>query len=236
MTTTEFPIDLETNDEGLGTLFITDAALLVRPRRVPGQYPASAKHDSAHAYGILNLGNDMGQYQWHIICHADPRAAHQMLDRVFYAYVDACCLELWCDARVCYIVNGKTIKVEEYGFEDGNYTMIFNVYCNVAEDGTEDFLTSLTSNVAETERFVMVRPDSSEYGYAARGFTVDQSPEDDFDDDSYDECQGCGGRGCERCWDDEDNEDPLAGDVDPTGGYYEPEEQPWGTPFIPLGQ
>jgi len=192
MTTTEFPVDLNNDDEGLGTLFISDASLLVRPRKVPGQYPASVPHDTVHSYQILCLGNDMDEYQWHIIYKGDPRAAHQLLDRVFYAYVDACCLQLWCDARVCYIVDGETIKVEEYGFEDGQYTMIFNVYCGIAEDQTEDFLATLTAN--ETDGLVVVRADSSELGYNVRGFSVEQS-----------------------------DEDPLAaGDVDPTGGYYEP--------------
>lgn len=203
MSTTEFPSYMDTNDEGLGTLFITDAALLVRPRRVPSQYPASVKHDTVHSYQVLNLGNDMDAYQWHIIYNGDPRAAHQLLDRVFYAYVDACCLSLWCDARVCYIVNGNTVHVEEYGFEDGQYTMIFNVYCGIAEDQTEEFLATLTAD--ETDRFIVVRPDSSE-----RGFIVDQSSDDDIDDEPYDDYD-----------DDSEDEDPLAGDVDPTGGYYE---------------
>src|SRR5687767_4688535 len=96
----EFPVELE--EEGVGTLFITDAHVLIRPA-VPGQYPASVKHDSAHANGILCLGNDRGVYTTHIICAGDLRTAHQMLDRVFYAYVDAESFSLWCDARVNYI-------------------------------------------------------------------------------------------------------------------------------------
>jgi hypothetical protein len=198
MTITEFPIDLDAVDEGLATLFISDAALLVRPRQVPGQYPASVSHDTVHAYRVLNLGNDMDTYQWHIITGIDPRAAHKLLDRVFYAYVDGCCLELWCDARVCYIVDGETVHVEEYGFEDGQYTMIFNVYCGIAADQTEGFLATLTGN--ETERFLVVRPDSSELGFNVHGFAVEQSDQDDsYDEDQYEdddrdeECPGgCG--------------------------------------------
>ena len=62
MITTEFPIDLDNNQEGLGELFITDATLLVQPRKVLGQYPASVPHDTVHSYDILRLGNDMGEY------------------------------------------------------------------------------------------------------------------------------------------------------------------------------
>lgn len=120
-----------------------------------------------------------------------------MLDRVFYAYVDACCLSLWCDARVCYIVDGKTVNVEEYGFEDGQYTMIFNVYCGIAEDQTEEFLSTLTAD--ETDCFFVVRPDSSDHGYSLNWFNVEQTAENDIDGEPYDaeegddECPGgCG--------------------------------------------
>ncbi len=165
---TEFPINLDDECEGLGALIITDAQLLVRPRKVQG-YPMSVKHDTSHAYGILRLGNDMGVYTTHIICKDGPSAAHQLLDRLFYAYVDGCCLELWCDARVCYIDNGEVAKVEEYGFDDGSYTMFFRVYCNVTD--TEAFLATLIAN--ETDRTVVVRPDpSDELGYNVRGFVA----------------------------------------------------------------
>jgi hypothetical protein len=178
VTITEFPIDLGTDNEGLGDLFIIDAALLVRPRRVPGQYPASVKHDTFHANQVLSLGNDMGAYQWHIIYQGDPRSAHRLLDRVFYAYVDAECFSLWCDARVCYIVEGNTVHVQEYGFEDGQYTMIFNVYCGISEDHTEEFLATLTAS--QTDRFIVVRPDSSEHVYSLHGFNVEHSDEEEY--------------------------------------------------------
>jgi hypothetical protein len=84
--------------------------------------------------------------------------------------------------------------------------MIFNVYCSIAEGQTEEFLATLTAD--QSDRFVVVRPDSSERGYGIHGFDVEQSDEDDYDE-PYDE------------YDDSDDEDPLAGDVDPTGGYYE---------------
>lgn len=205
MTTAEFLIDLDEDNEGVGTVIITDAQLLllVRPA-VSRQYPPSVKHDSTYAYRILNLGNDMGMYyQWHIICQGDPRTAYQLLDRVFYAYVEACCLALWCDANACYIVDGKTVLVKGYGFKDGQYTMVFNVYCGIAKGQTEEFVAALTADQADN--FVVIQPDSSAQGFSVHGFAVEQPDENDTD---YDE-----------------DEDPLAGDVEPTGGYYEPAEQ-----------
>jgi hypothetical protein len=197
MSITEFTVDKNTDNVDPCTLFISDAALLVRPRVVHGQYPANVNHDTVHAYEVLDLGNDMATYQWHIVYKGDPHAAHRLLDRVFYAYIDGCCLQQWCDARVCYIVNGKTVRVVEYGFEDGSYTLVFNVYCGIAGDNTEEFLASLTA--AETGRFIVVRPGSSENDYSLHGFTVGQSDEADIydgpygNDDREDECRGgCG--------------------------------------------
>lgn len=178
MNVIEYPIDLDTatDSRATGSVIISDARLLIRPA-VPGQYPASVKHDSAHAYRILDLGNDMSiYYQWHIICQEDPAAAHELLDRVFYAYVDASCQELWCDARVCYIVDGKTVQVKEYGFDDGRYTMIFNVYCGIATDRAEELIAALSAK--QTDNYVVIRPDSSELGFGVQGFAVEH-PDDD---------------------------------------------------------
>lgn len=210
MNTTEFPINLDADGEGLGTLFITDARLLIRPGR-PDQYPYSVKHDSAHAHRILCLGNDMGEYTSHIICHADPTEAHQMLDRVFYAFLDGCCLQLWCDAVVSYIVNGETVKTEKYGFYDGDYTQFINVYCNVGEDKTEYLLNTLTGELEDADRFIVVRPDASELGYTMRGFIVRQYTEDGDEDDI---CQGiCGQRICSCA-------ETKAGHTDNSGSWF----------------
>lgn len=141
MTMIEFPINLDIDAEGLGNLIITDAQLLIRPAR-PSQYH-QVPHDSAHAYGILNLGNDMGVYNWHIISHIDVRSTQRLLDRVFYAYVDGCCLQLWCDAIVDYSVDFDEVATKEYGFEDGEYTMRFIVHCNVPQEETEAFVAKL---------------------------------------------------------------------------------------------
>lgn len=180
MTITEFAIDLDANDDydepaGIGTLYVTDATLLVRPRRDPVQYH-DIEHDANHAYQVLELGNCMDTCEWNIIYAGGVEAAHQLLDRVFHAYVDGCCRHLWCDACVYYFVGDKAVRLEEYGFEDGHYTMVFNVYCGVAGEQTEDLLDWLTTD--ETDRFVVVRPDGSELGYNARGFAVEQSPPD----------------------------------------------------------
>lgn len=168
MTSTEFPVDLGEDAEGIGDVFITDASLLVRPRRVPGQYPASVQHDTDHAYRLLALGYDDNKFCWHIISSFDPNRAHKLLDRVFYAFVDACCLQLWCNARVLYIVDGETARVEEYGFEDGEYTLIFKVYCGISADQTEEFLISLLEG--QRDHYVVICPDSSETGVNTRGF------------------------------------------------------------------
>lgn len=185
MTIFEFPIDSDTQEDGIGSLFITDSALLVRPRKVPDQYPATVNHDTEHAYRLLHLGNDMNRYMWHIIHSGDLRSAQLLLDRVFYAYVDACCLDLWCDARVCYIVDGQTVYTKDYGFYDGQYTMIFNVYCNVDPEKTEEFLRALIDG--QDDRFVVARSDdSSESGYKLQGFEVEEDDDDDEGLDDFD--------------------------------------------------
>jgi hypothetical protein len=178
----EFDVDLEAT--GLGNLFVTDAQLLIRPP-VPGQH-FIVQHDHAYAYQLLNLGNDMGEYIMHIFCQAEPREAQDMLSPVFYAYVKACCYELWCDANVNYMVNGKVVNYEEHGFDDGSYTMNIKVHCNVADDDVETLLTKLTGDFDDGEHFVVVRPDSSELGFTASGFTVDDPPEPDLEC-----CPGC---------------------------------------------
>lgn len=195
MTITEFAVKHKGDNEGLGTLFISDARLLVRPRKILGQYPASVKHDTIHSDYMLSLGNTMGKdQQWHIVYKGNSTIAQQQLNGVFFAYVDRCCLQRCCDARVRYIVNGTVVHVKEYGFNEGQYTMIFNVYCGIAEDQTEEFLGTLIAK--EKDRFIVVRPDISIFGYSLHGFSVDPSEEDNFDDFAgmYDEeCLfGCG--------------------------------------------
>jgi hypothetical protein len=200
-TTTEFPIDLDSEAEGLGTLIVTDAQLLVRPR-VPGQYRRFDHHDSSHAYGVLCLGNDgQGLETTHIVYSGSPAEAHKLLDRVFHCFVDSCCLELGCDARAIYVVAGETVHAAEYGWDDGSYTMTFIVHCEVPEDQAEAFVDQTIAEAEEDQCFVVVRPDSSELGYAAQGIIAGHSqqddPEDDFDE-PYDEAEedlcegGCG--------------------------------------------
>lgn len=170
MTVAEFSVDLnDLYNEPVGTMIITDAKLLTRPA-VPGQYPKGYSHNTAHAYQLLSLGNDNGMYQWHIICQGNTSTAHQLLDRVFSAYVQACCLQLWCDARANYIVDGKTVQTNEYGFADGQYTMTFNVYCGTAYDQVDGFIATLTAGM--TGKFVVVQPDVCEPGFNIRGFAV----------------------------------------------------------------
>lgn len=170
MTTTESALDFSTLTEGMCMLIVSDAALLVQPRKVPGQYPASVPHDTIHAYNILSLGNDMGTYSTHIVSRTGPNETHKLLDRVFYAFVDACCLQLWCDAHVSYIVDGETVRTEQYGFDDGSYTMFYKVYCNVTN--ADAFLAHLTANVDTDEGVIVARADSSPDGFSIYGLTV----------------------------------------------------------------
>jgi hypothetical protein len=175
----KYPIDLNTvtDSRATGSVIISDARLLLRPA-VPGQSPSDMEYDSAHAYLLLDLGNDMSpHYQWHIICQGDPTAAHELLDRVFYAYVDASCLERRCDARVRYIVDGKAVQVKGYGFEASCYTMVFNVYCGIAADQAEELIATLSAK--QTDSYVVIRPDSSELGCSVQGFAVEHPDEDD---------------------------------------------------------
>lgn len=151
--------------------------MLIRPA-VQGQYPARVAHDSAHAYRVLDFGNDGGNFQWHIVCQEDPAAAHALLDQIFSTYVDMCCFELWCNARVSFIAaDGKTIQ-KQYGFDDGRYTMVFSVYCGIVPSQTEEFISGLSAG--QTDSFVVVRPDSSEQGFSVCGFAVEH-PEDEID-------------------------------------------------------
>jgi hypothetical protein len=172
MTTNEYEVELDTQaSSDRARLFITDPSVLIRPA-VPGQYH-SVKHDTARAYSILELGNSEDEYAWNIIYRDDPSAAHRLLDRVFYAFVDTACFELWCDASVNYIVNGKTVMCKEYGFEDGQYTMIFNVHCSVPPKETEAKLLELLRKLPRDQyiNYIVVRPDAFIDGdFNARGF------------------------------------------------------------------
>ena len=183
MNIVECPIDLEEvmDSRATGSVIISDVTrTLIRPA-VPGQYPASVKHDSRHAYRLLDMANDRGgDFQGHIICQEDPATVHRLLDGIFYAYVDMSCFEQWCDARVVYIVDGKTVEVKEYGStEHSHYTMVFSVYCGIPADQTEEFIARLSAE--QTDHYVVIRPDSSGSGLDVRSFAFEY-PELDGDD------------------------------------------------------
>ena len=195
----EFPAHIPDDAEGVGELVVADASTLIRPKPSDQTYPSSVSHDVSHASGILRLGNDgyQARESIHIFFEGGHTAAHRTLDRVFYAYIDACCLQLWCDARVNYW-NGDVIEnVEHYGFEDGEYTLIFNVYC-VLDDEREQMVDSLIEDRLSSpeSNLLIVRKDSSEAGYTVYNCVDDEDDPLDVDDD-YDEleeeCQGgCG--------------------------------------------
>lgn len=172
---TEFDVDLTQYD--FGALIVTDPALLIRQRVAQStEYPPHAKHDVRHANAVLRLGTSgYDTVPHHLIFKGGADEAHALLDKVFHYYVDRCCFELWCDARVSYIVNGEVARTEEYGFADGAYTLLFSVHCNVADP--DAFAAELVDR--STVECVVVSPDDSELGYAARGYRAV------YDDDEY---------------------------------------------------
>lgn len=180
MTITEYPIHPDKNVKGIGRAIIADARMLVRPA-VPGQHPAGVTHDTAYAYQILNLGNDMySEEPTHIVCQEDPEAAHELLDPVFRAYVETSCREYWCNARVDYILGDKVVLTKEYDFEDRRYikyTMTIAVHCGVAADQAEEFIAPETGEWADG--LIVIRPDSSEQGFSVHGFAVEESEADE---------------------------------------------------------
>lgn len=162
-------------DSNIGPLVVTDAQLLVRPRRVLNQRPAGLMHDIAHAKRILDLGNGMSRSTYHIISQQTVDATYWLLDGVFYGFVDGC-NDLWCEARVNYIVNNRVIKTNGFGLsdgEDGQYIMFFNVYCDVAPDQMDAFLAQLMHDSI----YITVRPDGSEDGYAVDTVAHQDDPE-----------------------------------------------------------
>lgn len=165
----EFSIDLDDNPVGIGSLIISDARLLVRPA-VPGQYPASVRHDSGHAYRVLNLAHDYDSHVCHIVFDGTPEEARKLLDRVFYAYLDVCCMELWCDAEVMYFEQGDLAFTTHHGFTDGSYTLSYYVHCNVPEAQAEELIRALVT-YGDSPQYFVARPNNT----SARGYTV-QAP------------------------------------------------------------
>ena len=162
---------VDPDEQGQGTLIITDASVLLRPASV-AQYHNVA-HDTSHAFYVLMLGDDMGLYETHIVCHTSPEEAHKMLDRMFHAYVDGMCMSAtWFDAIVNYLDrDGNIVKREWYGMKDGNHTSVFNVYC-VGE--WEQNMAMVMERVDTTRPWIMVnKDDESEDGYTVTGFNAE---------------------------------------------------------------
>ena len=171
MPTKEFTVDTTANNGDLGSLIITDAQLLLRPAPA-GQYH-KIPYDVAHAMSILNLNEDEGAWVRHIVCHESPQEAVRLLDSVFSAYLDACCMELWCDALVNFIQDDTTVEVKHYGFDDGSYTMIFNVYCGISPSETDELVNDLITDLpddGEYRSYVVIESDASGQGFVANGF------------------------------------------------------------------
>jgi hypothetical protein len=181
-THTEFPIDLDEECEGLGTLIVTDAQLLLRPP-VEGQYPSRMPFDTARVHEILDIGDLEHDTDTVIFCRSNPAEAARLLDRVFYVYLDGYCMgKVWADARVRFYLNDEVVGIQEHGFEDGNFTMNFSVICSVQEDEVDRLIAERTGSFSSDERYVVVRPDSSESGYALNGFIAGDHDESNLDD------------------------------------------------------
>ncbi|HSW81468.1 MAG TPA: hypothetical protein VLG40_03655 [Candidatus Saccharimonas sp.] len=187
MSATEFPIDLDDPRGIEGPVVITDSTLIIRPA-VPGQYPHHAQHDTLRVTRLFDMANAMQGYpEWYIFCPLDPQAAHELLDNVFRIYVDMSCYTQWCDARVLYIVDGETVKREEYGFDDGQYTMVFHVYCGAINDKQVEELLGKLATRQQTDYmdYIVMRPDeSAKDGVNVRGYAFEMPDmgEGDLDD------------------------------------------------------
>lgn len=96
---------------------------------------------------VLYLGENDWNCTYHIISSLGPEESHRALDSVFHDFVEACCYELWCDATVRYDCDSETVRVKEYGFSDGQYTMFFTVHCGVSPDAVSDLVSKLTAGI-----------------------------------------------------------------------------------------
>lgn len=145
------PIDPGTIEDGSGTLFIMDAEQLI---------------DDGWLLGIANT--NMECYTVHIMFAGSPAEAHRLLDSTFHDYINDCCLQLGCDARVDYIVDGVIVMSPEYGWDDGSYSQNFRVYCNADTGLIASVLSGLLVSANDDTPLYVVRHDSSpetDYGY-----------------------------------------------------------------------
>lgn len=203
-------LDLTQYNVGPSALIVTDAKLLTRPA-VPGQYPASVPYDSGRIRELLDYGDLDGDGTWYIVTELDVDAAHKLLDRVFYTYIDYYCMaKTWLDACVSYIgADGTLQRMEAYGFEEGP-TLRIVVYCAgslpdpsnwnfllemvtgvipgepVAANALEDYLGTQARLLPgyDTTSVVVMRPEDDEDGFSARGFSVPPADWDEFPDPS----------------------------------------------------
>ena len=205
---------------GMGMLCITDARMIVRPVRSKW-----LPYDDMFAATLLDLGNDQtaGQDAYHIISGLTFQETQRLLHLVFRTYVETCSVQRPCQAQVDYFANGDRVRVEHYdAFCAPEYTLRFNVYCNVAD--VEVLIAELCEAVTPDHPLIVVRP-SGELDFTLEGFAAvvndsDESDEDDIELLDDEECPDCGRVIC--VCDDEDTEDPLKGDVDTGFGYEEP--------------
>ena len=151
---------------------------------MPGQHHRYDNHDAGRVNQILDMGDfGDGRIAWHLVTELDPAAAHRLLDRVFHTYVDSYCMgKWWVDARVRYIVDGSTQFVREYGFEDGQDTLRFNVHCAVRPQDQQECVEAIIAKERANDIYgdkhplLVLRVDSSELGFAAD--TIERSTEE----------------------------------------------------------
>jgi hypothetical protein len=213
MTGTAATSTQDTATDVSGTLIVTNADLLIRPR-VNDHSLVRAEHDVDHAFRILERGNYDGMYMWHIFTSDDADTARHKLDPVFRAYIDRCMLGgQFCDAHVMYAVDGNTIFSKGYGFEEPLFSMLFMIHCELPDTYVERDVTRIMDEASSRQNWIVVRPAESELGYAVTvysnlpdeddGIEVDDSDDDmgrgdepDESDDDEGECPLCGARNC----------------------------------------
>jgi hypothetical protein len=133
---------------GFATLFVLDPFVLVMNN------------------WLLNVINDYQQcYTAYVVANMPVKDAHLLLDSSFSDYIRGCCYSLGCDATVEYIVDGEVVMRNEYGWDDGSYSMTFKVYCR---PDTLALLADRLSDASSDAPLIVVSPDDShEWGFSA---------------------------------------------------------------------
>ncbi len=128
--THEFEVDLD--EEGQGTLLLTDLELLFRPTPTTEKLYRQSPFDDAHIWRIMSLGDDdSGGYgiTWYVATRLPASQAASRMHHSWHAYFNGyCAANVWIDVDVCYIgAGGRTLFTRGYGFSD-DYNVRGRVY------------------------------------------------------------------------------------------------------------